>query len=179
MRKLSQRELEELPGAHCSGAVQLVLELWRIMLRVLDCSVQEGTGWGPWRRWWSPSETGTESALPFLPEREQYNLLLSALSMHRTKGPQFSGQAWALNGALEEGNTDLLTLLESNFFQLPPWEQGRPLSYGFSLSLLRLLPACLLWMMWLTGTWSSFILLPLLVYRNYKVINTQCEDIQM
>lgn len=107
--------------------------------------------------------------------------LLSAPSMHRTtRGHVLRPGLGSGTGALEEGNTDLLTL-KAISFQLPPWEQGKTtLSYGFSLSLLRLLPACL----FVDDVGSRVHEVHLFCflywfYRNYKVINTQCEDIQI
>ena len=148
--------------------------------RALDCSVQEGTGWGPWRRWWSPSE-GRDRACLLSQRGNSASWLVSAPSTRRTtRGHILRPGLGSGSGVLGEGNSDLLTL-KAISFQLPPWEQGKTtLSYGFSLSLLYLLPAWL----FVDDLGSRvhsvhFFCFLCWFYRNYKVINTQCENIQI
>lgn len=106
--------------------------------------------------------------------------LLSAPSMHRTTRGHASGPGLGSGtGALEEGNTDLLTL-ESNFLSGCPLGTGKTtLSYGSPYPC-SVLPACL----FVDDVGSRGYEVHLFCflywfYRNYKVINTQCEDIQI
>ena len=122
-------------------------------------------------------------SLPPLPKREQCILAgVCPFYVQNHKGPRSQARPGLWNGSTEgRKHLQWVAHSEGHFLSAAPLGTGGDHSLIQILPIPALSPSSLALCGWrgLTGTCTSFILLLYWFYRNCKVINTHCKNIQI